>query len=281
LSTLQELFYQGLSLLKDLPQPSLEVKLLLLKSASLEEAQFFANPHQALSKREEKLYFRLIKERLAGVPLSYLTGIKEFWSIPFRVSPGVLIPRPETELIVEKVLEKSSKKEELIVDIGTGCGNIAVSLAKELPLANIIATDVSRKALRIARLNAKLLGFTRIIFIQGDLFSPLKKIDLKGKCDFVISNPPYLSAKDWEALPVEIREHEPRKALLAGERGLEVIKKIVQRSPQFLKPGAWLILEIGAGQSLKALGLFDSRWKEIFLARDLSQIPRLVLAQKA
>jgi release factor glutamine methyltransferase len=281
LSTLQELFYRGLSLLKELPQPSLEAKLLLLKSASLEEAQFFANPRQTLSKREEKLYFRLIKKRLVGIPLSYLTGIKEFWSILFRVSPGVLIPRPETELIVEKVIEKSSRKEGLIVDIGTGCGNIAVSLAKELPLANIIATDVSRRALKIARVNAELQGLGRIKFIQGKLFSPLKKLNLEGKCDFVISNPPYLSAKDWEELPAEIREHEPRKALLAGESGLEVIKKIVRRSPQFLKPGGWLILEIGVGQSPEALGFFNSHWKEISLARDLSQIPRGVLAQKA
>jgi release factor glutamine methyltransferase len=281
LSTLQELFYQGLSLLKNLPQPSLEAKLLLLKSASLEESQFFANPRQTLSGREEKLYFRLIKKRLTGVPLSYLTGIKEFWSIPFRVSPGVLIPRPETELIVEKVLEKSSKKEELIVDIGTGCGNIAVSLAKELPRANIIATDVSRRALKIAQLNAELQRLTGIAFIPGSLFSPLKKLNLEGECDFVVSNPPYVSAREWAKLPSEIRDHESRRALLAGESGLEVIKKIIRRSPQFLRPGGWLILEIGVGQSPKALGFFDSRWKEISLARDLSQIPRAVLAQKA
>ena len=130
MSTLQELFSRGRSLLKDSPNPDLEAKLLLLECASIPEEQFYSHPDNKPSREEERRFYKLVSKRLTGFPLPYITGVKEFWSIPFRISPGVLIPRPETELIVEKVLELSSREHEIIVDIGTGCGNIAVSLAK-------------------------------------------------------------------------------------------------------------------------------------------------------
>jgi len=281
LSTIQELFHKGKTLLKDFPEPFLEARLLLLECASLTEEEFFSFPQKALSKKEERCYFELLFKRSAGFPLPYLTGIKEFWSIPFRVFPGVFIPRPETELIVEKVIEFSSSKEATIVDIGTGCGNIAISLAKELPQARIIATDISRKAIKAAKINASEQNAANVTFICGSLFSPLRKLGLKENCDFIISNPPYVSEKDWTELEPEIKDHEPKKALLAGETGLEVINKLIPGSLSFLKPQGVLFLEIGEGQRDKVLSLFDSRWKEVSSFCDLGGIERVVIGRKA
>ncbi|MCK4494714.1 MAG: peptide chain release factor N(5)-glutamine methyltransferase, partial [Candidatus Aminicenantes bacterium] len=205
MSSIQELFNKGKSLLRNCPQSSLETKLLIIKSASISEEEFYAFPETELSRGQERLFYRLISRRLQGFPLAYLLGVKEFWSIPFRVFPGVLIPRPETELLVEKVIELISHEEKLIADIGTGAGNIAVSIAKEFPMARIIATDISQKALRAAQLNFYLQKISRITFIRGSLFFPLKKLDLEGKFDFIVSNPPYVSEIEWEKLQKEIK----------------------------------------------------------------------------
>jgi release factor glutamine methyltransferase len=280
LATSQELFQKGKSLLRDCPNPSLEAKVLLLSAASIGEEQFLSSPELRLSRKQERDYFQSVARRLAGLPLAYLTGTKEFWSIPFRVLPGVLIPRPETELIVEKVLEFSSQNQETIVDIGTGCGNIAVSLAKELPQARVIATDISTKALKVARLNASEQKINHILFTRGNLFSPLQKLNLKRKCDFIVSNPPYVSEKEWVELPQEIRGHEPKKALVAGDTGLEVLQKIIRDSRSFLKPEGYLILEIGESQRKEVDSFFNSGWKKAAFSKDLRGIPRVVTAQK-
>lgn len=281
MSTIKELFQKGRTLLQDFPLPALEARILLLKSSSLEEAQFYSSPAKKLSRREERQFFKLVSKRRAGFPLSYLTGIKEFWSIPFRVADGVFIPRPETEFIVEKVLELSSRSEETIVDIGTGCGNIAISLAKELPQAQIIATDISQKALKIARLNASLQEVSIINFARGSLFSPLKKLGLERKCDFIVSNPPYVSEEDWNELALEIRNHEPKRAAVSGETGLEFIHKLIQGAVLFLKPGGYLLIEIGEGQREDVLSFFGSEWSGLKSYNDLSQIPRVVVAHRA
>jgi release factor glutamine methyltransferase len=280
LATSQESFQRGKSLLRDFPNPSLEAKILLLSAASIGEEQFFSSPDLRLSRKQERDYFQMIAKRLAGFPLAYLTGTKEFWSIPFRVFPGVLIPRPETELIVEKVLEFSSRNQETLVDIGTGCGNIAVSVGKELPQAQIIATDISQKALKVARLNASEQKINHILFARGNLFSPLQKLKMKRKCDFIVSNPPYVSEKEWVELPQEIKGHEPKKALVAGDTGLEVIEKIIQDSLPFLKPKGFLVLEIGEGQRKEVNSFFNSGWSRVAYSKDLSGIPRVVAAQK-
>ena len=281
MSTIQELFQKGRSLLQEFPLPALEARLLLLKSSSLAEAQFYSSPSKKLSRREERQFFKLVSKRRSGFPLSYLTGIKEFWSIPFRVADGVFIPRPETELAVEKVLEFSAESEETIVDIGTGCGNIAVSLAKELPQARITATDISQKALKIARLNASLQEVSRITFARGSLFSPLKKLGLERKCYFIVSNPPYVSEEEWGGLALEIRNHEPKRAVVAGETGLEFIHKLIQGAAPFLKPGGYLLIEIGEGQREDVLSFFGAGWSAVESYKDLSRIPRVVVAHRA
>jgi release factor glutamine methyltransferase len=281
LSTLQELFSKGKSLLKDLPHPALEAKLLILECTSLQAEQFYSFPENKLSRAQERRFYKLVSKRLTGFPLPYITGVKEFWSIPFRVSPGVLIPRPETELIVEKVLELSQRENETIVDIGTGCGNIAVSLAKELPQARIVATDTAKKALRLAKSNASRQKILNIIFARGSLFSALIRLRLEGKCDFIVSNPPYITEEEWPKLSIEIRDNEPKSALVAGKSGLEVIHKLIQGAPSYLKPGGSLLLEIGIGQKDKALSFFDSDpvWEKVDFFKDLNGISRVAMGK--
>ena len=281
MSTIQELFQKGRLLLQDLPLPELEAKLLFLKSSSLVEEQFYSSPEKKVSRKEERQFFKLVSKRRSGFPLSYLTGIKEFWSIPFRISHGIFIPRPETELIVEKVLELSSEREETIVDIGTGCGNIAISLAKEMPQVRIIATDISQKILKMARQNASLQKASGITFARGSLFLPLKKLGLEKRCDFIVSNPPYVSEEEWERLPLEIRNHEHKSAVKAGVTGLEVIHKLIQGAPLYLKPGGYLLIEIGEGQREDVISFFGSEWSEVKCYSDLSRIPRVVVAHRA
>lgn len=279
MSQIQELFLKGKSLLENTSHPNLEAKLLLLKCVSLTEEQFHTSPDYKLSRVQEKHFYRLISRRLAGYPLPYLTGVKEFWSIPFSVFPGVLIPRPETELIVEKTIELSSQGDETIVDIGTGCGNIAISLARELPKARIVATDTSKKALKTARLNAFKQQIPVIRFARGNLFFPLRRLCLERKCDFIVSNPPYVSKEEWAKLPEEIKNHEPKGALMAGKSGLEIIKKLVQGALLYLKPGGYFLVEIGFGQEDKVLSFFNPSWEAVNFFKDLAGISRLALGK--
>jgi release factor glutamine methyltransferase len=278
-NTVQGLYLKGKSLLEDVDDPSLEAKLLILKSLGISEESFYSYPEKKVSKSLELKFLRLVTKRREGIPLAYVLEEKEFWSIRFKVSPGVLIPRPETELLVEKVIELSSKGKELIVDIGTGAGNIALSLAKELSQASVVATDVSQPALTLAKTNARLQKITSIGFLKGSLFEPLKKLGFQKKCDFVVSNPPYVSEKEWEALPEEIKNHEPKAALVPGQTGLEYIKNLIQQAPDFLKSKGYLCFEIGAGQKEKVLPLFGDAWHEPQCFNDLNAIPRVVTAR--
>lgn len=277
--TVQGLFLKGKSLLKNVSDPSLEAKLLTLKSLGISEESFYSFPERKVSKPLGLKFLRLVSKRREGIPLAYVLEEKEFWSIRFKVIPGVLIPRPETELLVEKVIELSSEGKELVVDIGTGAGNIAVSLAKELSQANILATDVCQQALKLAKTNARLQKISSIGFLQGSFFTPLKKLGLQKKCDFIVSNPPYIPEKEWETLPEEIKNHEPRRALVAGESGFEVIKNLIQQAPDFIKPGGYFCLEMGWNQKEKVLSFFGDDWQDPQWFSDLNGIPRVVAAQ--
>lgn len=230
-----------------------------------------------VSASARRRYESLLRKRVASYPLAILTGQKEFWSLPLRVKKGVFIPRPETECLVELALELPWPGDGIAVDIGTGCGAIAMALAKERPKATIVASDISAKAVALARENAERLGLKNIIFREGHLFSPLISLGLEGRCDLIISNPPYVALKDWPALPPGIRLAEPRRALLAGPSGLEFIFKLVRGADRFLKPGGYLLMEIGFGQreKVEAFLLTRKRW-QWFWRPDLSGIPRVV-----
>jgi release factor glutamine methyltransferase len=278
-ATLQELYRRAAALLGETPQPGLEAKLLILYCTRLKEEKFLADPERAVSALTERRLLNLIQRRKSGVPLAYLTKIREFWSLPFRVGPGVLIPRPETELVVEQVLKLAAGPEGLILDVGTGSGNIALSLAKELPRFKVAAVDVSRRAVIRAQANAERLGLARVEIMRGSLFAALKGRGLEGRFDFIVSNPPYVSAGDWEGLDDGIKRYEPKRALVPGPTGLEFIKRLILRAPKYLKPDGFLIFEIGAGQDTSVLALFDSRWKGVERVLDLAGIPRVVIAQ--
>jgi release factor glutamine methyltransferase len=302
LKSIQELFDIGKDLLRGYSEAGLEARVLLCKSISIDEGAFYAEGDRKLTAGEEREFLRLVSKRLSGVPVSYLTNEKEFWSLGFEVRPGVLIPRPESELIVEKVVElfmEERKKERtpslktqrkpssgvrqaktLIVDIGTGSGNIAIALARELPDAKILASDISKTALKVARLNAQKLGVPRVIFARGSLFAPLDRLKLKGKCDFIVSNPPYV-AEDLESLEPEVKDFEPKRALVAGKTGLEFIQRLVKGAPKYLLRGGYLVFEIGFGQKADVLSLFSEsdRWTRVHCYDDLSGIPRVVVAQ--
>ena len=279
MATLQELYHQAQSELGGGPQSGLEAKLLLLRCTRLREERFLAEPGRPVSSLAEGRLRGLVDKRKAGVPLAYLLKTKEFWSIPFQVSPGVFIPRPETELIVEQVLKLITQTEGLVLDVGTGCGNVALSLARELPHHQVLAVDVSRRAVARARDNAERLGLSRVEIIQGSLFSKLKGRGLEGRFDFIVSNPPYVSAEEWEGLEDGIKRYEPKRALVPGSSGLEFIERLVKRSPKYLKPDGFLIFEIGAGQDARVLSLFDKRWKGVERVLDLAGIPRVIIAQ--
>jgi release factor glutamine methyltransferase len=278
-TTLAGLFRSGIALLQDRPEALLEAKVLLLRAAALTEERYLAAPNDPCSPKAEAYFRRLVVKRLGGVPLAYLTGVKEFWSIPFKVTPSVLVPRPETEVLVEKVLELSTRESESILDVGTGSGCIAVALAKELPRAHIQAVDISERALRVARRNAALQKARHIQFQRSDLFSAFRGTG--ARFDFIVSNPPYVSRDEWDGLPPDVRDFEPRRALLSGESGLETIERLVRRAGTFLRPGGYLIFEIGDGQRDRVLSLFGKRWTEIETAWDMAGKPRVITARRA
>lgn len=280
MTTLHEAFLGGKKYLGHLSSPESEARVLLCAGLSLAREEFFANPGRILTRQEQRIYLRLLRKRKRGWPAAYLAGEKEFWSLSFLVRPGVLIPRPETELLVEKTVELSDRSTGRVIDIGTGCGNIAVCLAREMPHAEVLATDISRLALRIARANSRRNGQTGIEFLLGNLYAPLEKKKLAADCDFIVCNPPYVSEKEWRSCPDEIIRHEPKRALVSGKTGLEFIAALVRGAARFLRPGGHLLFEMGSGQAERVLSLFDANWKSAAAFDDLAGIPRVVAARK-
>lgn len=276
--TLRQLFNEGTRLLGGVSYPALEARVLLLHAASLEEKEFYSNPGARPSGKVEGRFLSLIGRRLAGHPLDHLTGRKEFWSLPFKVGPGVLVPRPETELVVEKTIELAAGRRLSILDVGTGSGNIAIALSRELPLARITAVDISARALKIARANAAVLSAAGVRFVRSDLFSAFRKA--RPLFDVIVSNPPYVSQREWTGLAAEVRDHEPKRALVGGDRGTEFIGKLIRLAHGYLRSGGRIVMEIGAGQKDDVRTLFGDGWDEIEFARDLAGAPRVVSARK-
>jgi release factor glutamine methyltransferase len=276
--TVRRLFNEGKRLLKAVPFPALEAKVLLLHAASLDEKDFYSDPGAQLSGKVVRRFLGLIRRRLAGHPLDHLTGWKEFWSLPFKVGPGVLVPRPETELVVQKAIESAAGRRPSILDVGTGSGNIAIALSRELPLARITALDISARALKIARANAAVLNAVGIRFVRSDLLSAFGKA--RPLFDVIVSNPPYVSRREWTELATEVRDHEPKRALVGGDRGTEFIGNLIRRSHGYLRSGGRLVMEIGAGQKEEVRSLFGDGWDKIEFMLDLAGVPRVVAARR-
>ncbi len=252
-----------------------------------DRAYLYGHPERELTDDEHCRYDQALAQRAKGVPAQYITGHQEFWGMDFIVSPAVLIPRPETEHVVERVLDlladwrgvlvphQGFSKRPRLVDVGTGSGCIALALAKELPQVEIHATDVSIDALEIAQANAVRLNLQdRVTFHQTDLLT-----GLEPPFDIVVSNPPYVGLAEEDQVQLEVRKFEPRNAVFAGESGLEVVERLVPQAYTALKHGGWFIMEMSGTIAEKAEKLLDA-WANVQVTPDLQGIPRVLLAQK-
>ena len=257
----------------------LDAESLLLHLIQCDRAFLVAHSDEMLNAEGAVRYYALIERRLAGEPIQYITGQTEFYGLPFRVDSSVLIPRPETEHLVEKALSLAgSFPHPHIVDVGTGSGALAVALAHKLPFASITAIDLSAQALVVARANAEQNAVTnRIRFLQGDLLAPVAGETFH----IVVSNPPYVAESDRASLAVEVRDHEPELALFAGTDGLAAYRDLIPQAHAVLVPGGFIALEIGCGQhSAISTLLAEAGFTQIDFTSDLQGIQRVVTARR-
>ena len=293
----------------------MNAELLIMFTLDCDRAYLYAHPERELTAEETSRYDEALARRASGVPAQYITGHQEFWGMDLIVSPAVLIPRPETEHVVEAVLElvtraRSKQKQDQdqqphakapstdaqrrsvphnlrIVDVGTGSGAIALALARELPAAEIFATDISADALEVARANAARHQLSsRIHFHQADLLTGISRPgetspELPGsiKFDFVVSNPPYVGETEEEEVQLEVRKFEPRGAVFAGPTGLEVIERLIPQAHEALRPGGWLVFEI-SGTIADGVRHLLAAWDEVAITNDLQGIARVARARK-
>jgi release factor glutamine methyltransferase len=258
-------------------EPEIEAEVLLRHALNVDRATFLALLQEPISDAELQAYERVLNRRFEGEPTAYITGTREFYGLDFEVTPAVLIPRPETEMLVEAVIAdvKARGGSADIVDVGTGSGAIAVSLATRLLEASIIATDVSAEALAVASRNAKRHAVDgRIRFIEGDLLAPLT-----APVDVIAANLPYVTEGDWRDLPREIREHEPRIALTGGEDGLDLIRRLLTAAPPSLNKRGSIYLEFGVGEELAIQEAAREHFPSarVDVRDDFAGIPRLLV----
>jgi release factor glutamine methyltransferase len=272
---------------KEIESPRLSAEILLAYQLDIDRVKLYLRFDQPLHEKEVAGYRSLIKRRLSREPIQYITGVQEFWSMDFTVGPQVMVPRPETELLVEHALALCRQKRSTegscrrILDLGTGCGAIAVAIARELEGVTIWASDISQDALDVAKRNAIKHGVEgKIEFVLSDLWQNLSNQEITF--DVIVSNPPYIKSEAMDNLPPEVRDYEPRDALDGGEEGMLYIRDIIQEAPRYLTPGGWLLLEMDPDQTKQALGLIeaiDSYGQKVRL-KDYSHTYRVVMAQK-
>ena len=278
----------------EVPSAPLAAELLLMRALGRDRTWIYAHPEHELEDAVRERYFSLIARRAGGVPTQHLTGHQEFWGLDFEVTPDVLIPRPETEHVIEVALDRLGivpdvdsppRRQELrIADVGTGSGCIAVTLAHELPAAQIVAMDISAAALAVARRNADRHNVAdRIQFLECSLLEPLHQSPVTGHqsppFDLIASNPPYIARRDAGALPREVREHEPAVALFGGETGTEMYAPLIAQAAALLKPGGILVLELGHDSAEHVSRLLAApEWSGVTITNDLAGIPRVASA---
>lgn len=281
---------------------TLAAELLLLHTLGRDRAWLYAHPEERIEPEAAERYFALVTRRAAGEPTQYLTGKQEFWGLEFEVTPAVLIPRPETEHVVEVALERLGPRGLKIrmdtgepnaplrvADVGTGSGCLAVALAHELPHATVFATDISAAALEVARRNAPRHGVAdRIHFVECDLLtallvSPLAPHPSPRPFDLIVSNPPYVARSEAATLAREVREHEPETALFGGATGLEIYARLIEQAGAVLRPGGILVLELGynAAGHVRAIVQAQRAWVNTSITNDLAGIPRVLATERA
>ncbi len=260
----------------DIGSPRLNAEMLLMFVLGCNRAYLYAHPERELSEDEQQRYDEAISERSRGVPAQYIVGHQEFWGLDFIVSPAVLIPRPETEHLVETAIEIAHDYERpLIIDVGTGTGCIALSLANELPNAEVHAVDLSPDALEIARANAARLRLERVRFHVTDLLQGFPD----EFADIIVSNPPYVGECEADKVQAIVKAFEPHIAVFGGQEGTEIVAKLVEQAHSVLKPRGWLLIEIGYTQSRTVQELL-STWDDVHFVPDLQGIPRVAVARK-
>ena len=259
------------------PTPRLDAEVLLMHVCGFDRSQLIARDETALSNAQQHLLESLLTRRKRGEPIAYLTGTREFWSMEFDVTPATLIPRPETELLVEKALEHIPRDAQwTIADLGTGSGAIALAIAKERPRCHVVATDNSPAALEVARSNAKKFGLTNVEFCEGDWCIPL----VGGTFDMIVSNPPYIRTDDPHLIQGDVR-FEPATALASGVDGLDAIRLIARHAREFLRPGDWLLFEHGWDQAA-AVGelLRQHDYRDMVCHQDLAGHARVAACRR-
>jgi release factor glutamine methyltransferase len=295
----------GITQLRDAAVPSftLAAELLLLHALGRDRTWLYAHPEETIASADAQRFFALIARRAAGEPTQHLTGKQEFWGLEFEVTPDVLIPRPETEHVIEVALDRLALREVRagrpqkndgaglhIADIGTGSGCIAIALAKELPGAMLYATDISPAALEVAHRNATRHAVAdRIRFVQCNLLEKLAGAHGSRVAgheprpfDLIASNPPYVGRRETATLTREVREHEPEVALFGGEEGYELYADLIAQAAAHLKPGGILVLELGHDSLPAVQPLLDAaNWTNVGVTNDLAGIPRVIAAEKA
>lgn len=262
-----------------------DAELLLLHTLTLSRASLLAYPERDLTPAQHQAFENSLERRLRHEPIQYITGQQEFYGLLLRVSPAVLIPRPETEHLVEAVLELLPADQPLrIADVGTGSGAIAIALASHLPHAALTALDISPEALAVAQANAAEHGLAdQIRLLQSDLLAAVQNEtsaeSQEGLFDAIVSNPPYIPLSDRDTLHPQVREHEPTSALFAGETGLDIYRRLIPQAWNHLKPNGLLALEMGHGQRDDLAHLLDD-WDQVSFIDDLQRIPRVAVARK-
>jgi release factor glutamine methyltransferase len=298
--SVRSLLKQGMDQLRaaNVPSHTLAAELLLLHATSQNRTWLYAHPEEVLADSVAEAYFGLLARRASGVPTQHLSGKQEFWGIEFEVTPDVLIPRPETEHLIEVALDRLAVREiragrqprlngenATLLDIGTGSGCIAIALAKELSAAAVYATDISTPALEVARRNAARHGLSdRIQFLESDLLAVFQSsggLPPRMRFDLIVSNPPYISLREAASLPIEVREHEPRAALFGGVEGYELYGALIPQAAQYLNAGGLLVLELGYNSLSAVEPLLDrSNWSNVAITKDLAGIPRVISAER-
>jgi release factor glutamine methyltransferase len=264
----------------DVGSPRLNAETLLMFVLGGNRAYLYAHPERELNFEEQARYDEVIAQRSTGMPSQYITGHQEFWGLDFVVTPAVLIPRPETEHLVETVLELARYLvKPRVVDVGTGSGCIALALASELKDAEVYGVDLSPDALEIARANAARLQLDeRVKFLQSDVLEALAGV---RDFDFVVSNPPYVGKNEADKVQRSVFEFEPRMAVFSGESGLGVIRPLIEQAYAALKPGGWLAMEIGYSMRDMVLELLSpTMWEDVRVVPDLQGIPRVIATRR-
>lgn len=271
----------------DIDFPRLDAEIILSHLLDCRRVDLYLNPVKPIEETTAVRYKDAIEKRTHRVPLQYIKKCANFMSLDFYVDERVLIPRPETELLVEEVIKLSqamSKEREIVIaDIGAGSGNIAVTLAKNIDNARIFAIDISPDALAVANINARRYEvLDKITFLCGDTFKPLEIHDIKSKVNFIVSNPPYISSDEFDTLQNEVRDYEPYVALVCGQDGLQMFKRIISGANTWLKPGGYVIFEVGNEQAREVARLFENTgyFKKANFIEDYQHIQRIVIAQK-